>query len=206
MKIITIGRGDEADIQLNQAEISRRHANIRFGRFGKMEIRDLSTNGTSINGRTLPPNKFVPVSRKDVVSFANVAKLDWKEVPDPMKPYRIGAIVIAAIIVVAVVIGIINNIDFKSFNKPAAQQAVEQDDGMPREIEQPSQTDNENSVDDNSDLNLDELGTIMDKTPEKTGKAPASKKKPDTKKKEDPKPEPAKENAQPEPRGAGGLL
>lgn len=112
MKIITIGRDDDADIRLNNPEISRRHANIRYGMFGKMEIRDLSLNGTSINGRRLPANKFVPVSRKDVVSFADVAKLDWKEVPDPMKPYRIGAIIIAAIIILLVAFSLLRNIDF----------------------------------------------------------------------------------------------
>lgn len=129
MKIITIGRGDEADIQYNQPEISRRHANIRYGMLGKMEIRDLSLNGTSVNGRRLPPNKFVPVSRKDVVSFADVAKLDWREVPDPMKPYRIGAIVLAIIIVVILIITGANRL-FSSCSPSESTTVYEQSDGI----------------------------------------------------------------------------
>lgn len=138
MKILTIGRGEDADIQLNQAEISRRHANIRYGMFGKMEIRDLSLNGTSINGRRLPPNKFVPVSRKDIVSFADVAKLDWKQVPDPMKPYKIGGIIVIAIIILFIVAGSISRIVSScSSDKSSANEKFEQSDDY--------STNNENS-------------------------------------------------------------
>lgn len=111
-KIITIGRGDGADICIEDDLVSRRHATIKFMPFGKMEIRDLSKNGTYVNGIRLAVNKPYPVTRKDVVSFARVRQLDWSEVPDPMRPYRIGAWIALAIIACIVVFSVVSSIDW----------------------------------------------------------------------------------------------
>ncbi len=85
MKIISIGRSETNNIVLNDNMISRRHAMLRVYATGKMEIIDLSQNGTFVNNVRVKPNMPVPVSRKDVVSFAHVMQLDWKMVPNPMK-------------------------------------------------------------------------------------------------------------------------
>ena len=50
-----------------------------------MTIVDQSTNGTYINGIKISPNVPVPVTRKDTISFAHVAKLDWGQVPSSNK-------------------------------------------------------------------------------------------------------------------------
>lgn len=111
-KIITIGRGDDADICVDDELVSRRHATIRILPLGKMEIRDFSKNGTYVNGIRLAVNKPYPVTRKDVVSFARVRQLDWDDVPDPMKPYRIGAIAFIVVIVVIVAFSLLSRIDW----------------------------------------------------------------------------------------------
>ena len=42
---------------------------------------DQSRNGTYVNGIRISQNVPVPVTRKDIISFAHVAKLDWNAVP-----------------------------------------------------------------------------------------------------------------------------
>lgn len=133
-KIITIGRGEEADIHIDDELVSRRHATIKFLPLGKMEIRDLSKNGTFVNGIRLAVNKPCPVTRKDVVSFARVRQLDWSEVPDPTKPYRIGAIVALVIIVVLVVFSLLARIDWGGKDKPNRD--------MIEQYDEPRQSDN----------------------------------------------------------------
>ena len=80
MKTITIGRGDGANIIIDNEMISRRHAILKISTFGKMEIVDMGRNGTFVNGIKLRPNVPFPVTRKDVVRFADQNspfKLDW---------------------------------------------------------------------------------------------------------------------------------
>ena len=85
MKTITIGRGPDNNITLNDAKTSRRHALLRCYPMGKMEIVDLSQNGTFINGIRIPSNKPCPLTRKDIVIFAHAETLDWNEVTNPYK-------------------------------------------------------------------------------------------------------------------------
>ena len=64
---ITIGRDAANGIQINDAEISRRHARLQF-QGGKYVIEDLgSTNGTHINGQRLSAPYVLKAG--DVVSF-----------------------------------------------------------------------------------------------------------------------------------------
>ena len=102
MKIYTIGRGDTNAIHVDNEFVSRQHALLKVYPSGKMEIIDKSSNGTAINGRKLKPNVPYRVRRKDVVTFAGQAHLDWKEVPDPLKTYKIAGL---CLLIAAVLIG-----------------------------------------------------------------------------------------------------
>ena len=84
MKVYSIGREDGCDIIINDNSdvISRRHATLNVTSSGKMTIVDLSHNGTYVNGIRISQNVPVPVTRKDNVSFAHVARLDWSLIPN----------------------------------------------------------------------------------------------------------------------------
>ena len=81
--IYSIGRDPGCDIYLfdDQNLISRNHAVLKVGKGGKYFILDQSMNGTYINGIKITPGVQVPVTRKDVITFAHVAELDWGQVP-----------------------------------------------------------------------------------------------------------------------------
>lgn len=97
MKIYTIGRGESNTIHVDNEFVSRQHALLRVYPTGKMELIDKSSNGTAINGRKIKPNMPYKVRRKDVVTFAGQSKLDWSEVADPLKPYKIAGISLLAL-------------------------------------------------------------------------------------------------------------
>ena len=84
MKVYSIGREMGCDIIINDNSdvISRRHATLNVSPSGKMTIVDLSHNGTYVNGIRIAPNVPVPVTRKDNISFAHVARLDWNQIPN----------------------------------------------------------------------------------------------------------------------------
>ncbi len=103
MKTYSIGRDLNCDIVINDSTdvISRRHALLNVTSFGKMTIIDQSSNGTYVNGIRISQNVPVPITRKDIISLAHVAKLDWNQVPKTnlwIMP------VIAAIVLVIVLI------------------------------------------------------------------------------------------------------
>ena len=83
MKAISIGRDQQCDIVINDSTdvISRRHAILNISSSGKITIVDQSRNGTYVNGIRISQNVPVPVTKKDIISFAHVAKLDWNAVP-----------------------------------------------------------------------------------------------------------------------------
>lgn len=82
-KIYTIGRDEGCDIVIpdNTDVVSRLHATIRVEANDKIFLTDQSRNGTYVNGMKMSSNVEVPISRKDVVSFAHVHNLDWSLVP-----------------------------------------------------------------------------------------------------------------------------
>lgn len=82
-KIYTIGRDEGCDIVIPDSTdvISRLHATIRIESNDKIFIIDQSRNGTYVNGMKMSSNVEIPVSRKDVVSFAHIYNLDWSLVP-----------------------------------------------------------------------------------------------------------------------------
>lgn len=109
MKTYSIGRDLNCDIVINDSTdvISRRHALLNVSPSGKMTIIDQSSNGTYVNGIRISPNVPVPVTRKDVVSLAHVAKLDWNQVPKSRMwiSYAVG-VVLMALIVLAIIFGV----------------------------------------------------------------------------------------------------
>ena len=105
-KIYTIGRDPQNDIVINDPTnvVSRSHATIKIDG-SKISIIDQSQNGTYVNGMRMSSNQEFPVTRKDSISFANVAELDWSLIPDPRKAYVkvfsmavLGTVVLAGII------------------------------------------------------------------------------------------------------------
>lgn len=125
MKTITIGRGDGCNIYIDDESMSRRHAIIKIPTFGEMEIVDMSKNGTSVNGIRLRPNVPFPVSRKDVVTFADVAQLDWSKVPDPLKYYKLGALIVGGLIVLLLAIWLAKSL-FSGSKEEPVKPAIEQ--------------------------------------------------------------------------------
>lgn len=83
MKTYSIGRDLGCDIVINDTTdiVSRRHALLNVASSGKMTIIDQSSNGTYVNGIKISKNVPVPVTRKDTISFAHIAKLNWNLVP-----------------------------------------------------------------------------------------------------------------------------
>lgn len=82
-KIYTIGRDEGCDIVISDSTdvISRLHATIRVESNDKIFLIDQSRNGTYVNGMKMSSNVEIPISRKDVVSFAHIYNLDWSLVP-----------------------------------------------------------------------------------------------------------------------------
>lgn len=85
MKVYSIGREIGCDIVISDSTdvISRRHAVLNVSPTGKMTIIDQSHNGTYVNGIRISSNVPVPVTRKDTISFAHVAPLNWDQIPNP---------------------------------------------------------------------------------------------------------------------------
>lgn len=106
MKTYSIGRDIHCDIVINDSTdvISRRHALLNIAPSGKMTIVDQSSNGTYVNGIRISPNVAVPVTRKDIISLAHVAKLDWNRVPRSNAWMKYA---IAAVVAVAVILGLV---------------------------------------------------------------------------------------------------
>ncbi len=81
-KEFVIGRDPSNDVVIYDPNdiVSRSHATLRVdGK--KYFIIDHSTNGTYRNGVRLTPNEEYRIDFGDEISFANVARLDWDDVP-----------------------------------------------------------------------------------------------------------------------------
>lgn len=119
MKVYSIGREIGCDIIINDNSdvISRRHATLNVTPSGKMTIVDLSHNGTYVNGIRIAQNVPVPVTRKDNVSFAHVARLDWNMIPNTGA--TIVRWVVIGVVAVLLVIGGIWGFSTFSGNEPS---------------------------------------------------------------------------------------
>ena len=102
MKKLTIGRNNACDVIIPDTSdlVSRKQAVLAFSFWGKMTLYDTSNNGTYVNGQKLESGKGIRVTRKDKVSFARIADLDWNEVRDPYRKHKIMAAIGAALTVV----------------------------------------------------------------------------------------------------------
>lgn len=112
MKVYSIGRETGCDIVINDSTdvISRRHAVLNVSPSGKMTIVDQSHNGTYVNGIRISPNVPVPVTRKDNISFAHVARLDWSLVPKSYTPLHYVVVAIVALFVAIGAVFTYNNL------------------------------------------------------------------------------------------------
>lgn len=129
MKVYSIGRDVGCDIVINDSTdvVSRRHATLNVTSTGKMTIVDSSYNGTYVNGIRISQNVPVPVTRKDNISFAHVARLDWNLIPKSRMPLYFAAAAIAVIIIVA---GLIIGYNATSGGDKADQPSIVQTDTL----------------------------------------------------------------------------
>lgn len=129
MKIITIGRSENSHIFIDHPLVSRQHALLKIKGNGKMVIVDKSSNGTSINGSLIKKERETPVSRRDVVTFAGVSQLDWKDVPDPLIAFKIIGVALTGIVLA---LGI-----FFGIKALFPEKEVESETGAPTQVYQP---------------------------------------------------------------------
>jgi pSer/pThr/pTyr-binding forkhead associated (FHA) protein len=85
--VINIGRADDMQLMIDNASVSRRQAQIRFGANGSWTIQDLgSVNGTFLNGRRL--TSVQPLKRGDEVSFGKFSLFFDSAITEPVAPER----------------------------------------------------------------------------------------------------------------------
>ncbi|MDR2026482.1 MAG: FHA domain-containing protein [Prevotellaceae bacterium] len=78
MKIITVGRGMENTVIVNDPYVSRKHLKLEQDSSGSVQITDLdSTGGTFVNGKKLTGGEGVYLSPTDIVRIGNTT-LPWK--------------------------------------------------------------------------------------------------------------------------------
>lgn len=124
-KVYTIGRDTSCDIVIPDTTdvVSRVHASLKARGNGKYVIIDQSRNGTYVNGIKMSANEEIPVTRKDVISFAHVRDLDWNQIPKDKDSNMLWMLIAIAIVVMACICYFI----FKPKNEPI-QPAVEEQD------------------------------------------------------------------------------
>lgn len=195
MKVYSIGREDGCDIIINDNTdvISRRHATINVSSSGKMTIVDYSHNGTYVNGIRISPNVPVPVTRKDNISFAHVARLDWNQIPNTQA--KIIRYILLGVLAVILIIGGVWG--YKALSgggeTPAPQPLEAVDDSTKIKAEQEKAKEHEKHLQDSIKKQVqDSLNKVQQKVPEKKNKDAVSKKgesKNNNPKKEEPKKE-----------------
>lgn len=121
MKTIIIGRDESCDVVIiDRTNVaSRRHAVINIDNLGRMTITDHSSNGTYINGIRMSESVPVPVTRRDVISFAQVSDLNWSLIPNIKQ--RNFLILGASLAVVAIAVILLVTLNKKTDN-PLPQQ------------------------------------------------------------------------------------
>ena len=189
-KVYNIGRDQQSDIVINDTSdvVSRLHATIRFNG-KKMYLIDLSQNGTYINGMRMSMNEEVPVTRKDKVSFANVAELDWALVPKPgIDTKKILSIaIIAAALIAAIALGVIlfNRCDGQAASNVQDTEnvtdnsSVEANESFGTSVKDIDTIDNDDkNVDNDSDEEEDDPSNVD--TNSNPGKTPPKRNEPNT--------------------------
>ncbi len=86
---IVVGRGAEADVRVDDPQLSRRHAVLLLG--SATMLRDLgSLNGTSIGGRRLRKNEEVPLALGDTIAIGG-SVLTLQSMATSARPRRVWA-------------------------------------------------------------------------------------------------------------------
>lgn len=79
--VITIGRISDNTIQIDDASVSSRHAELIM-RDGDYAMKDLgSTNGSTINGKAMEPDQELQLQNDDHVRFGSIDVLYLSETP-----------------------------------------------------------------------------------------------------------------------------
>lgn len=102
-KVYTIGRDTSCDIVIQDTTdvVSRLHASLKAKGNGKYVIIDQSRNGTYVNGIKMAPNEEIPITRKDVISFAHVRDLDWNQIPKDKDSKKLWIPIVISIFAIA---------------------------------------------------------------------------------------------------------
>ena len=134
MKAYSIGRDPSCNIVINDSTnvISRRHAILNVSSNGKMTITDQSSNGTYVNGMRITPNVAVPVTRKDIISFAHISQFDWNSIPksDNWKTFAISAF---SVLLIGGIAYFLMNIDWGNGNNINKEQNIVAADSTKRD-------------------------------------------------------------------------
>lgn len=183
--LFTIGRDPQSDIVINDSTdiVSRLHATIRI-EGSKMFLIDQSQNGTYVNGMRMSANEEIPVSREDVISFANVCELDWSLLPDPRKDMFRKLTIIASVILV-VLLAIVAVLYFTGYwnNPEPSVPSVSIEEPIP--ADQP-ESDNK-IIEDNTSS---EINSEEKRSSKKAEPAPEEPQQEESKKEEPEEPEP----------------
>lgn len=195
MKVYSIGREGGCDIVINDPSdvISRRHAVLNVSPSGKMTIVDQSTNGTYVNGMRINSGVPYPVTRKDSISFAHVARLNWDLIPSSNQTLKYAAIgVISLLLIGGIGFGSYRYLQDSDSDKPtpsvAAQDTVKKEKSekeIRKEVEDSLQR-VKKKRDSLENVRKDSLEKVRKDSIARAKKAKGSKKK-DNKKPEAPK-------------------
>ena len=195
MKVYSIGREGGCDIVINDPSdvISRRHAVLNVSPSGKMTIVDQSTNGTYVNGMRINSGVPYPVTRKDSISFAHVARLNWDLIPSSNQTLKYAAIVVISLLLIGGIgFGSYRYLQDSDSDKPtpsvAAQDTVKKEKSekeIRKEVEDSLQR-VKKKRDSLENVRKDSLEKVRKDSIARAKKAKGSKKK-DTKKPEAPK-------------------
>lgn len=130
-KVYTIGRDPSCDIVIADSTdvVSRVHASLKVKGNRKYVLIDQSSNGTYVNGIKMSANEEIPVTRKDIISFAHVKDLDWNQIPEDSNPKIIWLLVAISVVVAGCICYFIFNP-----KKEAAVQPNVDDPDMPAEV------------------------------------------------------------------------
>lgn len=195
MKVYSIGREGGCDIVINDPSdvISRRHAVLNVSPSGKMTIVDQSTNGTYVNGMRINSGVPYPVTRKDSISFAHVARLNWDLIPSSNQTLKYAAIVVISLLLIGGIgFGSYRYLQDSDSDKPTPS-VVAQDTVKKEKSEKEIRKEVEDSLqrvkkkrDSLENVRKDSLEKVRKDSIARAKKAKGSKKK-DTKKPEAPK-------------------
>lgn len=124
--LYSIGRDSECDIIISDDEniVSRRHATLRVTKGGKYYLSDQSMNGTYVNGIRMRSGVEIPVRREDTISFAHVADLDWRMIPNRANVIVISVSGIILSLVLLVLLSVVAVRSFRHNHSEPVQGAI----------------------------------------------------------------------------------